>query len=221
MTWWITPLRSPKADMKKNQPNHTLKNLAYICLKNMSHKATCMYSPSTPPPNHPLLHPLKTQQPQKHKKGKKERKEKKAKQFQNMIAIFNLIQCPVNQGHQWGWSKIHLITEKRGPLFIHVIMTHTNYYTWRRLGRKEVKALRRHRLEQQKMGQTKLHSVPTPDIKDGALDSSWFSVKETLRFIIIITGCFYIRLFHALEQTHCTPATCDSESVTVAFQSMF
>ena len=42
------------------------------------------------------------------------------------------------------------------------------------------------------MGQTKLHFVPTPDIKDGTLDSSWFSVKETLRFIIIIiTGCFY------------------------------
>ena len=217
MTWWITPLKSPKADMKKNQPNHTLKNLAYICLKNMSHKATCMYSPSTPPPNHPLLHPLKTQQPQKHKKEKKKEK-KKSQAIPKHDSYIQSNSMPCQPGASMGMKQNPPNHRKKGPS---LWMTHTNYYTWRRLGRNEVKALRRHRLEQQKMGQTKLHSVPTPDIKDGALDSSWFSVKETLRFIIVITGCFYIRLFHALEQTHCTPATSDSESVTVAFQSMF
>ena len=103
----------PQSRHEKNQPNHTLKNLAYICLKNMSHKATCMYSLSTPPPNHPLK--PKSLKSIKKKERKKKKREKKAEQFQNMIAIFNLIQCPVNQGHQWGWSKIHLITEKRGP----------------------------------------------------------------------------------------------------------
>ena len=59
----------PQSRREKNQPNHTLKNLAYICLKNMSHKATCTYSPSTPPPNHPL----KIQQPQKHKKEERKK----------------------------------------------------------------------------------------------------------------------------------------------------
>ena len=39
--------------------------------------------------------------------------------------------------------------------------------------------------------------------------------------IYIITDCFYIAPFSALEQTHCALVVCHSEGVTVAFHSMF
>ena len=36
-----------------------------------------------------------------------------------------------------------------------------------------------------------------------------------------VVECFYIALFSALEQTHCTLAMCDFKSVTVSFYSTF
>ena len=38
---------------------------------------------------------------------------------------------------------------------------------------------------------------------------------------IIIIHSFYIALFSALEQTHCTYVACDSERVTVSFYSAY
>ena len=45
--------------------------------------------------------------------------------------------------------------------------------------------------------------------------------RELRRYIMIIADRFYIVLFSALEQTHCTHVACDSEWMTVSFYSAF
>ena len=60
---------------------------------------------------------------------------------------------------------------------------------------------------------------PAKDIESCATSS--VTARMSTRVVVLLSDCFFIALFSALEQTHCAHVACDYECVTVSFYSGF